>query len=61
MSLTLQGSQPLLLHLISNERQGTGGRDLWVHPMKKIQVQVLELKLYPESMEEATVLKREAT
>lgn len=61
VSLTLQGSQPLLLHPVSNERQGRGGGDLRVHPMKKIQVQILELKLYPASMEEATVLRREAT
>ena len=59
VSLTLQGSQPLLLHPVSNERQGRGGGDLRVHPMKKIQVQILELKLYPASMEEATVLRRE--
>lgn len=59
--LNSPGVSALLLHPVNNERQGRGGGDLQVHPMKKIQVQVLKLKLYPASMEEATVLRRKAT
>lgn len=51
--LNSPGISALLLHPVNNERQGRGG-DLQVHPMKKIQVQVLKLKLYPASMEEAS-------
>ena len=46
---------------VSNERQGRGGQDLLVLPLRRVKAQVSEFKLYPASLGEPTVLRKEAT